>query len=309
MKSLSENPMFSIVVPTRNRSKLLSRCIDSILNQDYESFELLIVDDGSTDDTRQVLENITDDRIQRFYLDHGERSRARNIGIEKSKGEYVCFVDDDDEITSDYLLEFSKIQNPQKAILRCGFLKRENGKDYKKPLHKESHGHPVTFFAYHMCGVGTLAIPREYLDDDRFAEAFPHWQDTHLFLRLLAKYPFLQLPNYSYVYHIHPEMGSRSSFQEPSYAHTRIELNIQAIEDLFENHTNLISPFLPKNCKSFLVSQKYLQHALNMARKGDKNSAKVYFKKSKDRGLYRSHLKLYILYFKHYFFGKTSSFE
>lgn len=94
----SRNPVVSVITPTYNDSGTLSRAIDSVLNQTYGTFEYIIVDDASTDDTESVVELYDDTRIQ--YLRHEENkggSAARNTGIEQAKGKYVAFLDADDE--------------------------------------------------------------------------------------------------------------------------------------------------------------------------------------------------------------------
>lgn len=94
----STSPSVSVVVPTYNRSETLPRAIDSVLAQTHEDFELLVVDDGSEDGTEHVVTSYEDDRI--VYREH-ETNRganaARNTGIEASSGEYVSFLDSDDE--------------------------------------------------------------------------------------------------------------------------------------------------------------------------------------------------------------------
>jgi len=91
-------PTVSVVIPTYNRAELLTRAIDSVLAQTYDDFELLVVDDGSTDDTEAVVTAYDDDRVR--YLAH-ETNRganpARNTGIEAAEGEFVAFLDSDDE--------------------------------------------------------------------------------------------------------------------------------------------------------------------------------------------------------------------
>jgi GT2 family glycosyltransferase len=91
-------PTVSVVIPTYNRAELLTRAIDSVLAQTYEDFELVVVDDGSTDDTEEVVTGYDDERVR--YLPH-ETNRganpARNTGIEAAEGEYVAFLDSDDE--------------------------------------------------------------------------------------------------------------------------------------------------------------------------------------------------------------------
>ncbi len=92
-------PFFSIIIPTYNRMKVLSRSIDSVLSQTYKDFELIIVDNGSTDNTQEWLsDNYQDSRIVYHYqIGSGSPASPRNTGISLSKGEWVCFLDSDDE--------------------------------------------------------------------------------------------------------------------------------------------------------------------------------------------------------------------
>lgn len=96
-------PVFSVIIPTYNREKLLKRAINSILCQTYKYFELIIVDDGSTDHTKDLVENCKDDRIIYIYKENGGQNSALNIGIECAKGEYIGFCDSDDSWFPDKL--------------------------------------------------------------------------------------------------------------------------------------------------------------------------------------------------------------
>ncbi|RCU48004.1 glycosyltransferase family 2 protein [Haloplanus salinus] len=91
-------PLVSVIVPTYNRATLVSRAIESVLHQTYANFELVVVDDASTDDTETVVRGYDDERVT--YLCHGTNRRvsaARNTGIEYASGDYLAFLDDDDE--------------------------------------------------------------------------------------------------------------------------------------------------------------------------------------------------------------------
>ena len=94
---MTRNLFFSVVIPTYNRAHLVPKTIDSILAQQYEPFELIVVDDGSTDDTEKVLQKYTNDaRFRYFRKENAERGAARNYGFQKAKGDYVFFIDSDD---------------------------------------------------------------------------------------------------------------------------------------------------------------------------------------------------------------------
>ncbi len=95
-----QSQVVSIIIPTYNYAIYLSTAIQSCLNQTYKPIEIIIVDDGSTDDTKEVVKKF-DDRIIYFYQKNGGVSAARNKGLELAKGNYLAFLDSDDYLTSD----------------------------------------------------------------------------------------------------------------------------------------------------------------------------------------------------------------
>ena len=99
------NHKISIVVPLYNVENYLSRCIDSILCQKCSDFELLLVDDGSQDRSGQICDEyaLKDNRIRVYHKKNGGVSSARNLGLEKANGEWICFVDADDYVKPDFL--------------------------------------------------------------------------------------------------------------------------------------------------------------------------------------------------------------
>jgi glycosyltransferase involved in cell wall biosynthesis len=98
--------MVSVIIPTYNRSKYICDCIDSVLDQSYQEFEIILIDDGSTDNTREIIQNKYkfEKRLKYIYQNNQERSAARNKGIEESSGEYLAFLDSDDLWHQDKLL-------------------------------------------------------------------------------------------------------------------------------------------------------------------------------------------------------------
>lgn len=95
---------FSIVIPTYNRSEFLGATIQSVLDQEFKNFEILIIDDESTDNTEDIVSQFTDTRIQYFRKKNGERAAARNYGIKRASGQYITFLDSDDLLRKDHFL-------------------------------------------------------------------------------------------------------------------------------------------------------------------------------------------------------------
>lgn len=266
--SSKQTPYFSVIVPTRNRAHLIERAIDSVLSQTYGDWELIIIDDGSTDTTKSVVSEYNDPRIAYFYQDHSERSTARNLGIEKSSGKYVCFLDDDDEFLSDHLEIFykSSLEHP-KSVLRTGMIIK-TGKKENKSKHYNKKVHPVEFFLKNMAGIHTLCFPQEGFLDIRFGEKWKHFQDTHLLIRVLLKFPFVQIPAYTVIYHLNADSGSYQVFKQQN-TEERLENNIGAIESLFsEFGEDIVSLCKDKDIERYMVGRKYHDYATAFIRHG-----------------------------------------
>jgi len=116
----------SIVVPIYNVEKYLDKCIDSIVNQTYGDFELILVDDGSTDDSGRIADSWAkkDIRIRNFHTEHKGVAAARNHGIRRATGAYICFVDSDDWLELTYLEELHGLAQSNKAdLVICDFIR------------------------------------------------------------------------------------------------------------------------------------------------------------------------------------------
>ena len=108
MKSFNEKNLISIVIPTYNREKKLKKAILSVVNQSYQNWELIIVDNNSSDKTEELVRNINNNKINFFkIINNGIIAKSRNFGISKSKGNYICFLDSDDFWHKDKLLHIS----------------------------------------------------------------------------------------------------------------------------------------------------------------------------------------------------------
>ncbi|MBC7694090.1 MAG: glycosyltransferase family 2 protein [Burkholderiales bacterium] len=110
---------FSIVIPTYNREKIISRAINSLLSQTFSDFEIVIVDDGSKDDTERVVDLYKNPAIKYFKTENYGVAHARNFGIKQAKGNYVGFLDSDDLLKSDHLqiaYDFIQLKNSPEVV-------------------------------------------------------------------------------------------------------------------------------------------------------------------------------------------------
>ncbi len=190
---MTNNPFFSVVIPTYNRDKFIVDSVNSVLAQTFTYFELIVIDDGSTDDTERRLREVNDKRISYFYQDNSGVSIARNRGIKESRGEYIAFLDSDDiwkpeklEITLKHISESPdiKIFHTNEIWYRNGKLQNQK-KKYRKP----------DGYAYYdslpVCciGMSTSVVKKDLFDEiGMFDESMPACEDYDLWLRATCKY-------------------------------------------------------------------------------------------------------------------------
>ena len=126
-------PCISIVIPAYNAGKYIEKCIQSIINQTYRNFEIIIVNDGSTDNTKAICEKYVklDNRIKLISTENRGAGCARNTGIAEAKGKYISFIDSDDYVCSNYYERMCKMIEEEKADIVEGHYKRVNGYDEK----------------------------------------------------------------------------------------------------------------------------------------------------------------------------------
>ena len=124
-------PYFSIVIPTFNRAALIATTINTVLKQDFNDFEIIIIDDGSTDNTETLLCHIlTDKKIIYYKQENKERGAARNQGIKMAAGKYVLFLDSDDLLNPNHLSALIQIidLHPEANFLCTKYDLERNGK-------------------------------------------------------------------------------------------------------------------------------------------------------------------------------------
>jgi glycosyltransferase involved in cell wall biosynthesis len=116
-------PFLSIIIPTYNREKMITKTLESIKSQSCQKFELIIVDDGSTDDTALAVEPYISETIKYYKKENGERGVARNYGVAQSAGQYVTFLDSDDLLYPDHIEVAHQFINdhPEVKVFHSGY--------------------------------------------------------------------------------------------------------------------------------------------------------------------------------------------
>jgi glycosyltransferase involved in cell wall biosynthesis len=189
------NPYFSIVLPTYNRSQMLGKAIGSLIEQTFTNWELIIIDDGSTDDTKEVVENYHDSRIQYFYQTNQERSAARNNGVEKANGKYICFLDSDDYFIED---RFERIFNTLQELkepstfMFTGVCFDKDGTIVKNKVKRLSDfQNKYDFFMYSHIHCQQTITSKEILLQNKFNIHFNITEDTELWMRIITSNDFI----------------------------------------------------------------------------------------------------------------------
>ena len=198
------NPTVSIVIPTFNRAALIARSIQSVLDQSYVDFELLVVDDGSTDHTAGIVAGICDPRINYVrLLNNAGAAAALNVGIRMSKGKFLSFQGSDDEWLSDNLAKHMSVfeqSSPQLGVVYSDMyriLKDGTVRYHASPTVVPGRLiNPTTqFYEVYMLGSQSVVIKRDCLDaTGYFNEALPALEDLELFIRLSQRFNFYRIP-------------------------------------------------------------------------------------------------------------------
>ena len=134
-----DSVLISIIVPAYNVKKYICRCLNSIISQTYKNLEIIVVDDGSIDESGKICDEFArkDKRIKVIHKENGGLSDARNIGIDESSGEYLAFVDSDDYIRNDYIeVLLDAITKKDADIAICNYIKIPENKKYVKIRNK-----------------------------------------------------------------------------------------------------------------------------------------------------------------------------
>jgi len=196
---MSGQPFFSVIIPAFNRKAFLGKCLTSVLAQSYANFEIVIVDDGSTDGTKKLITSYKDKRINYFYQQNHGVAYTRNRGLEKSKGEFITFLDSDDwwdpeklQKAVEYINRFPQIKifHTEEIWYKNSHLLEQRSK-HKKP----------TGFVYKnslpLCciSISTAVIHRGVFDSiGLFDESMEACEDYDFWIRTTAGYEVKLIP-------------------------------------------------------------------------------------------------------------------
>jgi len=178
-------PLFTVVIPTYQRASVIAAAVTSVLEQSLGDFELIVVDDGSTDETAALLAAVDDGRLSVLAVAHGGVSAARNAGIAVARGAYVAFLDSDDEADPEWLAGLaSMLDTASPGLIRCAAMVIDEASG---TMSVAMPGAGPARYPYGVCLPGTYAIARTILERaGGFDERLRFGENNELLVRVLA---------------------------------------------------------------------------------------------------------------------------
>ena len=271
-------PEFSIVIPTYNRAHLICKTIDSVLAQTFQNFEIIVVDDGSTDNTDEVIKEKYGNHPQLSYYkkENAERAAARNYGTQKAKGKYVLWFDSDDIMYSNHLKKANeyiiKNNSPEVLALSFDYLNTEN-EIVRKDILSNNLNSLLYKGNYLSCDAvfvrKDIALKNPFNEDRDLSAS----EDYELWLRLASHYKIYTSVEVTSAIVLHDER-SVTSMADASKLINRFEKFIH-----YTTSNTELMEFLG-NKASYFVMKNYLILAVDLALNKHKKEAKKYLQKA-----------------------------
>tara|TARA_R110000744_G_scaffold114513_2_gene214194 strand:+ start:7836 stop:8702 length:867 start_codon:yes stop_codon:yes gene_type:complete len=220
--------MISIIIPLYNKELSIAKTILSVLSQSYTNFELLIVDDGSTDQSATVVNGILDERINLLVKENGGVSSARNTGVHAAKYEWISFLDADDLWHIDFLKNIVEVIEEQKEVqvITTDYETRTSNGDVIKAYVAGKKGY-LDFFAvtneigFHILNMSTFCVRKSTLiQTGLFSTSISHGEDMEVFEKLAREHK-IYLIDKVLSYYIH-DAENRASYNLPNPKKTRV---------------------------------------------------------------------------------------
>ena len=211
-------PNVSVIIPTYNRAKLIKRAVDSVLAQTYNDYEIIIIDDGSTDGTQDILKDYHHS-IRYIYKENEGISATRNRGIKEAKGKYLAFLDSDDQWFPDKLaVQVNLMEKNHNLGIVCSKMNILNGKGEKigtKPEQKTGKNFRELLEIGGDLPTSTVMARKECFDKvGVFDELLPPMEDFEMWVRIASQYDIYTVPDKVFaLYYRHDEQITSDKFK------------------------------------------------------------------------------------------------
>ncbi|MCK5542564.1 MAG: glycosyltransferase [Desulfobacterales bacterium] len=261
-------PIVSVVIPTYNRKNIIVRAIESVLNQTYKNYEIIIVDDGSTDGTVDYIKNNYNFKIKCISQKNMGASSARNKGISEAKGKYVAFLDSDDEwINSKLTTQVAFLEkNPEIALLCGRTYKSDDIKKVNSPLTKKIVGNLFnTLYSHSFVSTPTVIVKKDVLDQvGGFDTNYKSAEDFDLWLKITKNYQCAFLPG----------LIAIVNRGEDNLSTDKITLHLHAVT-ILESHYD--KKLIPRRVYKKAISDSYIALGRNHLKSGQISQARKSF--------------------------------
>lgn len=266
---------FSVIIPTYNRSNFIVSTLKSIQNQSFQNWECLIVDDGSIDNTSEVVKSISklDNRFKYIYQENAERSVARNNGIRNSQGKYICFLDSDDTYENDHLEKlYHSIKDEQNETFYFTNFNFIEGS--KKEISKVSilSDDVIHYLCYNPIIPARTCIHSEILKNIQFDDDIVVVEDLILWLKIVQEYPIKQLDFNTVNYHLHED-------NSVNLKNTGYQKRLDGLIKFKKRYTNIWNK-IEKADQEYLIGNTYFGIAKHFIAHNKKSKAILYLLKS-----------------------------
>lgn len=205
---MNDSPFFSIITPAYNRAEFLPAAVNSVLNQTFTDFEYIIIDDASTDNSKEIIESFDDSRLVFLRNERNmERGASRNRGLAVAKGKYVCLLDSDDEFLENHLEVLYKNiveRNEPVALLFTKSYQRFGDKPIGKRDYEPIENHNIfKYILKYTFNCDCVTIHSNILNDFQFDPEIPGLEDIDLWLHIALKYPIISIVEYTNILNFH----------------------------------------------------------------------------------------------------------
>lgn len=246
--------LVSVIIPAFNSKQFISKCIDSVIAQSYKNIEIIVVNDGSTDNTTDIVKKYNN--VILLNKKNGGLCSARNLGVENATGKYVVFVDSDDFIEKDFVMNFvNHSSNSDEELIMCDFL--VNGvKESSNCQYMEMNDKETIFSQFLRGGIYNRTVNKMYplklLKQQKFPEGRDMLEDAYFTSHILEKCNRVirtPYPGYNYIRH--------------SGAMTRVKLNQKQLTSYYSNLLEkdvIISKYISNSCDYERLSDKAASH-------------------------------------------------
>jgi glycosyltransferase involved in cell wall biosynthesis len=271
------DPFFSIIIPTFNRGPLILDSVTSILRQGNVALELIVVDDGSTDNTAQLIKDLNDTRIKYIKTVNRERGAARNSGLQIASGSYINYFDSDDILNPCLFDLFKFITENNSPNVVYGLIETftERGKT-SRTIQAPRFGFKTSLLQNNFLACGSVFIKRTIALTHLFSEdrKLSGTEDWELWLRIYSSHDFIKFPGIVFKQRLH---SLRSLDKVPAQKVTERETAF--IDHIKKSQSHLLKRFTKVDLNS-LIADRYTLIALAQTETGSKKLATEYLVKS-----------------------------